>query len=80
MRTPNKSLLIEKYINDRVGQEIKPMDIANTLSCTVQTVYLFIRNNQNRFSSVNRGVFKIIAAENQLFLNTDGTIWYTVWT
>jgi len=37
-------------------------------------VYLFIRNNQNRFSSVNRGVFKIIAAENQLFLNTDGTI------
>ena len=63
MRTPNKSLLIEKYINDRVGQEIKLKDIANTLNCTVQTVYLYIRNNPSRFTSVNHGVFKIIAIE-----------------
>lgn len=74
MRTPRKSLLIDKYISDKVGQEIKPMDIATTLSCTVQTVYLYIRKNPTRFTAVSRGVFKINAAEKQLFLNTDGTI------
>lgn len=74
MRTPSKSLLIDKYINDRIGQDIKPMDIANELSCTVQTVYLYIRKNSTRFTSVNRGVFKINAIEKQLFLNIDGTI------
>ena len=74
MRTPSKSLLIDKYINDRIGQEIKPMDIATTLSCTVQTVYLYIRKNSTRFTAVSRGVFKINVAEKQLFLNTDGTI------
>ena len=74
MRTPSKSLLIDKYINDRIGQEFKPMDIATTLSCTVQTVYLYIRKNPTRFTAVSRGVFKINDAEKQLFLNTDGTI------
>ena len=54
--------------------KIKPMDIANTLNCTVQTVYLYIRNNPSRFTSVSRGLFKINAAEKQLFLNSDGTI------
>lgn len=74
MRTPSKSLLIDKFIDDRIGQEIKPMDIANTLNCTVQTVYLYIRKNPTRFTLVTRGVFKINASEKQLFLNTDGTI------
>jgi len=74
MRTPSKSLLIDKFIDDRVGQEIKPMDIANTLNCTVQTVYLYIRKNPTRFTSVSRGVFKINAVQKQLFLDTDGTI------
>jgi hypothetical protein len=55
-------------------RQFKPMDIANTLNCTVQTVYLYIRNNPSRFTSVSRGIFKINAAEKQLFLNSDGTI------
>ena len=74
MRTPSKSILIEKYINERIGQDIKPMDIANATNCTVQSVYLYIRKNPTRFTSVSRGIFKINSAEKQLFLNTDGTI------
>lgn len=74
MRTPSKSLLIDKYIENKIGQEFKPLDLANTLSCTVQTVYLYIRNNPTRFTSVSRGVFKINPAEKQLFLNSEGTI------
>jgi hypothetical protein len=74
MRTPSKSLLIDKYIDDRIGQEFKPMDIANLLNCTVQTVYLYIRKNPSRFTTVSRGLFKINAAEKQLFLNSDSTI------
>ena len=50
------------------------MDIANATNCTVQSVYLYIRKNPTRFTSVSRGIFKINAAEKQLFLNTDGTI------
>jgi hypothetical protein len=74
MRTPSKSLLIDKYIDDRIGQQFKPMDIANTLNCTVQTVYLYIRKNPSRFTAVSRGLFKINSAEQQLFLNSDSTI------
>ncbi len=74
MRTPSKSLLIEKYINERIGQEIKPMQIAEAVEATVQSVYLYIRKNPTRFTSVSRGIFKINAAEKQLFLNSDGTI------
>lgn len=74
MRTPSKSLLIEKYINERVGQEIKPDQIAQAINCTVQSVYLYIRKNPQRFSKVTRGTFKINASNNQVFLNNEGTI------
>jgi glutaredoxin 2 len=74
MRTPSKSILIEKYINERVGQEVKPDQIAQAIECTIQSVYLFIRKNPQRFSKVTRGTFKINAANNQVFSNNEGTI------
>lgn len=74
MRTPSKSLLIEKYINERVGQEIKPDQIAQATNCTVQSVYLYIRKNPQRFTKVTRGTFKVNASNNQVFSNNEGTI------
>jgi len=74
MRTPSKSLLIDKYIDERVGQEIKPDQIAQAVDCTIQSVYLYIRKNSQRFTKVTRGTFKINAATNQSFLNNEGTI------
>lgn len=74
MRTPSKSLLIEKYINERVGQNFEPNQIAEAVECTVQSVYLYIRNNSHRFTKVERGIFKINAANNQSFLNNESTI------
>jgi len=74
MRTPSKSILIEKYINERVGQEVKPDQIAQAIDCTIQSVYLFIRKNPQRFSKVTRGTFKINAGNNQVFSNNEGTI------
>lgn len=74
MRTPSKSLLIDKYISERIGQDFKPNELADTLNCTVQTVYLYIRKNPTLFTTVNRGVFKIISGKNQLILNSNSTI------
>ena len=74
MRTPSKSLLIEKYINERIGQDIKPDQIAQATDCTIQSVYLFIRKNPQRFTKVTRGTFKINPANNQVFSNNEGTI------
>jgi hypothetical protein len=74
MRTASKSLLIENYINDRIGQEVKPIQIARATDSTVQSVYLYIRKNPNRFAKVTRGVFKINASNNQLFSNNQSTI------
>jgi len=74
MRTPSKSLLIDKYIDERVGQEIKPDQVAQAVDCTIQSVYLYIRKNPQRFTKVTRGTFKINAAVNQSFLNNEGTI------
>lgn len=69
MRTPSKSILIEKYINERVGQEVKPDTIAQATNCTVQSVYLYIRKNPQRFTKVTRGTFKINVANSQVFSN-----------
>jgi len=74
MRTPTKTLLIDKYINERIGQEIHPDDIAQAVNCTIQSIYLYIRKNPQRFTKVTRGTFKINAANNQSFLNNEGTI------
>ena len=75
MRTPTKSLLIQKYIDERIGQDIKPDQIAQATECTVQSVYLFIRNNSHRFTKVTRGTYKVNPVSNsQVFLNNEVTI------
>jgi predicted DNA-binding protein YlxM (UPF0122 family) len=74
MRTPEKSSLIEKYINDHIDQEFEPKQIAQATNCTVQSVYLYIRKNAQRFTRVKRGVFKINASNKQTFLNNQSTI------
>lgn len=74
MRTPTKSLLIEKYINERVGQDVQPVQISQATDCTIQSVYLFIRKNPSRFTKVTRGTFKINVANSQVFSDTQVTI------
>lgn len=69
MRTPHQSKLVEKYINERIGQELEPGQIADAVSCTVQTVYKFIRENSDRFTKVKRGIYKIVASNTQTFSN-----------
>lgn len=74
MQKRNKTLLINNYINENVGKEITPQQIADAVETTIQTVYSFIRSNPSRFETVKRGTFKIISSENTLFLNNEGTI------
>jgi len=74
MRTPSKSLLIQNYVNNHVNALVKPMDIATAVSCTVQSVYLYIRKNPTRFTSASRGIFRLNAEQNQVFLNSESTI------
>jgi hypothetical protein len=74
MQQRNKTQLIENYINQNIGTEITPQQLADAVSCTIQTVYNFIRTNSSRFEKIQRGQFKIVAIQNSLFLNSDSTI------
>ena len=70
----NKTLLITNYIDENIGKEVTPQQIADAVETTIQTVYSFIRSNSSRCHTVKRGTFKINSAENTLFLNNEGTI------
>jgi hypothetical protein len=74
MQQRNKVQLINDYIDNNIGTEVTPQNIADAVSCTIQTVYNFIRSNPNRFTKVQRGIFKIESAQNSMFLNSDSTI------
>jgi hypothetical protein len=74
MQQRNKVQLINEYIDNNIGTEVTPQNIADAVSCTIQTVYNFIRSNPNRFTKVQRGIFKIESAQNSMFLNSDSTI------
>lgn len=74
MQQRNKTQLINNYLDNHIGSEVTPQQLADAVSSTIQTVYNFIRNNPNRFTKVQRGVFKIESAQNSMFLNSDTTI------
>lgn len=74
MQKRNKTLLITQYLDQNIGLEVTPQQIADAVSTTIQTVYTYIRANGSRFETVKRGVFKINSAQNTLFLNNEGTI------
>jgi hypothetical protein len=74
MQQRNKTQLIEQFINERIGEQVTPQQIADAVTATIQTVYNFIRANSSRFEKIERGQFKIVAAQNSIFLNSDSTI------
>ena len=74
MQKRNKVEMITNYIDQNIGAQLTPQDIADAVSCTIQTVYNFIRSNPGRFTKVQRGVFKIESAQNSMFLNSETTI------
>lgn len=74
MQQRNKTQLITNYLDTRIGSEMTPQQIADAVSCTIQTVYNYIRSNPQRFTKVQRGLFKIESAQNSMFLNSDTTI------
>jgi Mg/Co/Ni transporter MgtE len=74
MQKRNKTLLISNYLDQNIGKEVTPQQIADAVETTIQTVYSFIRSNSSRFETIKRGTFKINSAENTLFLNNEGTI------
>jgi len=74
MEQRNKTQLIQEFIDNNIGNELTPTQIAEKVDCTIQTVYNFIRSNSGRFEKIQRGVFKIAPVQNSLFLNSDTTI------
>lgn len=74
MQQRNKTELINNYLDSHIGSEVTPQQLADAVSSTIQTVYNFIRSNPNRFTKIQRGLFKIESAQNSMFLNNDATI------
>jgi Mg/Co/Ni transporter MgtE len=74
MQKRNKTQLITQYLDQNIGIEVTPQQIADAVETTIQTVYTFIRSNASRFETVKRGTFKINSSQNTLFLNNEGTI------
>lgn len=74
MQKRNKTQLITQYLDQNIGSEVTPQQIADAVETTIQTVYTFIRSNASRFEKIKRGTFKIKSSQNTLFLNNEGTI------
>jgi hypothetical protein len=74
MQQRNKTQLITNYLDNNIGSEVTPQQIADSVSATIQTVYNYIRSNPQRFTKIQRGVFKIESNPNSMFLNSDVTI------
>jgi Mg/Co/Ni transporter MgtE len=74
MQKRNKTQLITQYLDQNIGSEVTPQQIADAVETTIQTVYTFIRSNASRFETIKRGTFKIKSSQNTLFLNNEGTI------
>jgi hypothetical protein len=79
-RTPKKTLLIQNYIDNNIGKRITVQQLADIAECTIQNVYVFIRNNSDRFHSEGKGLYVITHQDTTYMTNsinlesTDGTI------
>jgi hypothetical protein len=62
-RTPKKTTLILNHIDNNVGAEYTVQQIATVAECTIQNVYVFIRNNPDRFESLGKGLYRILSAQ-----------------
>lgn len=74
MQQRNKTQLITNYLDNNIGTQVTPQQIADAVSATIQTVYNYIRSNPQRFTKIQRGLFKIESSSNSTFLNSDVTI------
>ena len=79
-RTPKKTRIIKEYIDNNIGKSVTVQDLADIAQCTIQNVYVFIRNNSDRFHAEGKGNYVITSADTTYLTNsinlesTDGTI------
>lgn len=60
-RTPKKTLVLEEYINTHPGEIVTVQKLADIAECTIQNVYVYIRNNPERFNALGKGEYTIAA-------------------
>lgn len=60
-RKPKKTNIIKEYIINHPDQIVTVQKLAELADCTVQNVYVFMRNNPHYFEEVSRGSYKIIS-------------------
>jgi len=59
-RKPKKTNIIKNYIDGHSNQIVTVQKLAELADCTVQNVYVFMRNNPARFEQISRGSYKIL--------------------
>jgi len=70
-RKPKKTNIVKDYVVKHPNETVTVQKLADLASCTVQNVYVFIRNNPELFESVSRGNYRIlpISQESSASLN-----------
>ena len=61
-RTPSKTLVLNDYINNHIGDEVTVKELSEIADCTIQNVYVYLRTNPDRFESMEsmgRGTYRI---------------------
>jgi hypothetical protein len=69
-RTPKKTLVIEAYVESHINEEVTVQQLADIAECTIQNVYVFIRNNPDRFESLGKGMYRILSADTTHLTNS----------
>lgn len=67
-RTPKKTLVLEEYINTHPGEIVTVQKLADIAECTIQNVYVYVRNNPDRFNALGKGEYQIQAISDSTYL------------
>ncbi len=74
-RTPKKTLVLEEYINTHPGQIVTVQQLADAAECTIQNVYVYIRNNSDRFNAMGKGQYQLLASNDTTYISNSVDIW-----
>ncbi len=80
-RTPKKTLVLHDYINNHTGDKVTVKQLSEIADCTIQNVYVYLRTNPDRFESMGKGTYQILASTDTTYKSNtfeikeiDGTI------
>jgi hypothetical protein len=70
-RKPKKTNIVRDYVLNHSNETVTVQKLADLADCTVQNVYVFIRNNPDLFELISRGNYRILPVSEESTVNVN---------